>query len=76
MRWFFKIVFLLVQPDNRIRNFKISLFTSQHPHFHKETNSTIINLQTLMLCCIFSPLSPVASRTNLRELSQKCFSSQ
>lgn len=34
MRWVFKIVFLLVQPDNRIQNFKISLFTSQHPHFH------------------------------------------
>lgn len=33
-RWGFKIEFLLVQPDNRIRNFKISLFTSQHPHFH------------------------------------------
>lgn len=76
MRWVFKIVFLLVQPDNCIRNFKLSLFTCQHPHFHEETNSTIINLQTSVLCCIFSTLSPVATRTNLRGLSQKCFSSQ
>lgn len=72
LRWVFKIVFLLVRPDNPIRNFKICLPVNTLTF----TRRRIINLQISMLCCIFSTLSPVATSISIREQSQKCFSSQ